>query len=975
MPAWHDVIGRRAIDAMPVAMSESVPLRQKDRYESIPPTTGKEHGLMNTARLNAALAGIALLACQALANAGINSWTHGGPDGGPEGGRVKAIAFHPVKSGTLLVSSGAGVFRSTNTGITWERTIAETQFDVTHLLFDPTNNERVAAVNQGVSWSTDGGQTFGPFYSTLNQNFLSGAFAVDGTLYITSITGRLFKTTAPNDYAEVAVPWTVPDGVVVPVAADPLAAGVLYAVIRGVGTYKSVNAGTSWTLLPGSPGSRDAIDTVWNIAIDPGNTQRLIASTSNGLMRSADGGQTWQTLLTGYFPAWVAFDPHVPDHALAVTFSGQVMKSSDGGASWPSPQWTQLRTNYIEHLAFDPTEPNRVFIGTSDGPMHSANGGLTFDVRTAGIHAGRAQNFSAAADGVVYAGMIWPAGVFRRDAQWLRVNNEPLFASPVAALNLAGVSTTRANSNVVYAADLQGRVLRSVNGGATWGISSPDIATKMLYDIAAHPVDPNVVHVATGEGLWRSSDGGVSWQPGSGTQDVMERVVVSVSNPQVLYASSTNRSGWLFRSTNGGLSWQAATTPSDGIVWALDVDPGDASTVFAVVFDLLQPRLFKSTNGGDSWTEVPVRNALGGTYSIGGAVLVDPTARNTWFVLSNAAHQGFVRSVDGGLNWEFTRLDVGGNIHYADAGVLHPSMPSMLIAGYEGQGVAEYTVATDMTVEFASPVPVLPTDGTGIFTLNLQNLGPHAASPARLRVSLPGWLTPDTPTDCSFAAPYLTCDVGAMQVGQLRALQVVVNTTGVESTGVLSVQLTTHETDTNPANNAISADAQSLRAADLALTTSADGTAVAGGTVSRSATITNHGPGPSATTTLRFNAPASLALGSATSTRGTCTVSAAVATCEIGELANGATATVTLTGTVTLAGTAEISASVTGSAPDIVITNNSAALRTTVTAPPPPAAPGNAGGGGGGSLEWLGLCLLGLLTALRGRVAALPASR
>jgi hypothetical protein len=280
-----------------------------------------------------------------------------------------------------------------------------------------------------------------------------------------------------------------------------------------------------------------------------------------------------------------------------------------------------------------------------------------------------------------------------------------------------------------------------------------------------------------------------------------------------------------------------------------------------------------------------------------------------------------------------------------------------------------------MTVEFASPVPVLPTDGTGTFTLNLQNLGPHAASPARLRVSLPGWLTPDTPTDCSFAAPYLTCDVGAMQVGQLRALQVVVNTTGVESTGVLSVQLTTHETDTNPANNAISADAQSLRAADLALTTSADGTAVAGGTVSRSATITNHGPGPSATTTLRFNAPASLALGSATSTRGTCTVSAAVATCEIGELANGATATVTLTGTVTLAGTAEISASVTGSAPDIVITNNSAALRTTVTAPPPPAAPGNAGGGGGGSLEWLGLCLLGLLTALRGRVAALPASR
>ena len=139
-----------------------------------------------------ALAGFALLACHALANAGINSWTHGGPDGGPEGGRVKALAFHPSSPDTLLVSSGAGVFRTTDNGVSWHRTVADTFFDVTHILFDPTNAERVAMVNQGVAWSSDGGQTVGPFYATQNESFQCGAMAADGTLYVTSITGRLF---------------------------------------------------------------------------------------------------------------------------------------------------------------------------------------------------------------------------------------------------------------------------------------------------------------------------------------------------------------------------------------------------------------------------------------------------------------------------------------------------------------------------------------------------------------------------------------------------------------------------------------------------------------------------------------------------------------------------------------------------------------------------------------------------------------
>ncbi|HEU5134505.1 MAG TPA: hypothetical protein VFU13_05115 [Steroidobacteraceae bacterium] len=913
------------------------------------------------------LAGTGWLMAAGWCHAGVNSWTRTGP----EGGMAKAVTFHPAEPDTVLVSTGAGVFRSTDSGLHWERTLANTHSEVTDIQFDPTSSNRVVAFDQSVAFSEDGGQTFRGFYLANNEPLSAMAFSQDGTLYVVALSGTLFKTgNLGANWTQVTVPWTGSNAPGLRITADPGNRNVLYVCRPGSGLYKTIDAGVTWTLLPGSPGSRNVIDVAWQLAVKPGDGSVLIAATSDGFMRSGDGGATWETQMPGTFPASVAFDPASPANVIAITFAGDLLRSTDSGATWPANlQRPRLRANYSTQIVPHPAVAGRLFVGSSDGPLYSADGGATFEQRARDLRAGRISSFSAADNGDIYASLVFPARVFRRTGTWSPVNNEGLFASASAALNVTGVATSARNSSALYVLDYAGRLLKSSDHGATWNAPPASLSTQLLRAVAVDPVDAARAYVATHEGVWRTTDGGLSWQRSAGASTEIDKIVVSPSSRQVIYASSMFNTR-VFRSGDGGVNFlETAALPATGQIGALNVDPNNAQIVYAIAF----AQLVKTTDGGATWTALPANDASGAAYNIGSAVLVDPVHPTTLTIPSNAQHRGFIRSVDGGATWARTALDIGGKIAlYSTAGILHPNQPTLLIAAYEDQGVAEYEVATDLqfafTIPGSFPAGPFPAGHSTPVTLLIMNQGPHGASPSTLRLTLPSWLTGAAP-GCTYAAPALTCPVAPFQSGQTRPLTVTLTAEASAHTGAIQVSLTTHERDLDPTNNSFTLDGSSSFQSDLGVTVTPDASVLVGGAISRTITVTNRGPSESPTSTVTATVPTSITTVTVTPSRGTCSVNAGNFACQLGSMASGASATIAFTATASVAGDADVVATAVTTNDDRNLPDNTARLRTTITSPPPPGPPAPAPKrGGGGSLDWLALLLLGGLLLSKSRL-------
>jgi uncharacterized repeat protein (TIGR01451 family) len=138
--------------------------------------------------------------------------------------------------------------------------------------------------------------------------------------------------------------------------------------------------------------------------------------------------------------------------------------------------------------------------------------------------------------------------------------------------------------------------------------------------------------------------------------------------------------------------------------------------------------------------------------------------------------------------------------------------------------------------------------------------------------------------------------------------------------------------DPNPANNTASATTTVNPAADLAVTkVDSPDPAHVGQQLTYTITVTNNGASPATGVTLTDNLPKTTGFGSVSSTRGSCTRSKQTVTCNLGSLADGASATVTIVVKPTKKGTITNTASAAASTPtDPVGLNNSDSEPTTV---------------------------------------------
>lgn len=247
-----------------------------------------------------------------------------------------------------LGSSTTLLFRSTDGGAHWTPTGMPVPSDIGGifgLAIDPTpvadpQTQRtlyVAAFGAGIYKSTDSGTTFHATNSGL------------GSMFVTALALHV----------------------------TPLHAHILYAGTSFAGVYKSTNGGASWTAvntgLPPTPGGFSAIE---SLAVDPTTPDIVYAGTGGGVYRTSDGGATWSAANTGLPDLQVT--SVVIDLAMSAMYAGTtaqgqpggVFKSTNGGTTW-SPLTDGLTARNVQCLAADPTNPGRLYAGTSGDGVHA----------------------------------------------------------------------------------------------------------------------------------------------------------------------------------------------------------------------------------------------------------------------------------------------------------------------------------------------------------------------------------------------------------------------------------------------------------------------------------------------------------------------------------------------------------------------------------------------------------------------------
>lgn len=439
---------------------------------------------------------------------------------------------------------------------------------------------------------------------------------------------------------------------------DPNNNSILWTGAPAGGLWKSTDAGLSWTNW-----NTDHLPVIGcsDLAIDPTNTNIMYLATGDG-----DGGDT---------------------------YSIGVLKSTDGGQTWqPSGlNWQVTQTRRIRRLVMHPTNNQILIAATTDGLYRTTNGGSSWSqVQTGNFYD---LEFKPNAPTIWYASSNRFFRSTDNGASWNQITNGVPASGEIRRFAIA---VTPANSNYVYLLGASQSdngfyaLYRSTDSGLSfsyrsgtpnilgWNSNGSDSGGQGWYDLAlaASPTDANAI-VAGGVNIWRSTNGGTSWTinghwTGSGAPyvhaDIHDLIYVPGSG-NTYYAACD---GGVFRTTNNGGSW---TDLSNGL---------EIAQMYKIGLSATNPNLMLSgwqDNGTNRLNGTAWRRVIGGD---GMECIIDHSNAN---IMYGALYYGNIRkSTNGGTNFSTivnSNADSGVNSKglWVTPYVMHPSHAQTLLVG------------------------------------------------------------------------------------------------------------------------------------------------------------------------------------------------------------------------------------------------------------------------------------------------------
>ncbi|MFN8178832.1 MAG: T9SS type A sorting domain-containing protein [bacterium] len=462
-------------------------------------------------------------------------------------------------------------------------------------------------------------------------NFAGRMIAIDfdptnaNRVFVGGADGGLWRTT---DGGDSWVPLTdeLPSIAVGGIAVDPLNVNVIVIgtgeatqnidAVGGVGIMRSTDGGTTWNTTSQSY-SVSSGHGFHFIRANP-ITGTMLAGATNGLWRSTDEGQNWTQVGPGtvgnyYDACWRPGDANVCYAAKGSAGSGNsVKKSTDDGATW---------------VPAGVGQPNSAFVGKTKIAV------------------------SAAQPDWVYAVYVNPAspyattGVYRSTdagATWAAQNTTTNISGGQGWYNLS-LAVDPNNASTVISGGVQ--LWRSVDAGVTFGAVGGAQVHVDHHAIAYASGSTSEVWVGSDGGIWRSTDDGASW-PAAGNRN---NGLVTYQFYDICVNNNNSTAYYVMGGTqdNGTDKWSGTTTWQDGLGadgMVCNINPVNGTNVFGEI--QFGDHRKNTTSGIGSW--VVINSGITGTGQ-----WVTPVAEraNPGATLFTETSSGIFRTTDGGTSW------------------------------------------------------------------------------------------------------------------------------------------------------------------------------------------------------------------------------------------------------------------------------------------------------------------------------------
>jgi len=493
--------------------------------------------------------------------------------------KIRSIVADPSNARLVYATTNKGLFVSPDGGKSWEKRFSGA---ANMIVIHPTQGNilYLSCGKDGVYKSVDGAKNW--VKTSNGLGFYQGRFPDNYSLIVLDhqfpeviyvanrswgLGGGIYKSADAGENWERITKW------------------------RGWTKWKG------WNLAPGNMEASwlDESQRVNAIAVDPRNPDRIFAGTSRYIYKTKNGGETWQQLISKKSPTveggWthrginvfghtrvVAVDPLAPENIYIGTADHGLVKSVDGGNSWQLSVKGMKYADSIFDVAISKSTP---------GTLYAINLRL-LKFATVSKSTDWGQNWKSAAAGlpkdtifhslllscdnenILYLG--GRSGVYKTadgGNSWF-AQNEGL--SEAGSVHKLAQSPTQPET--ILAATQRG-VYKTTDGGKLWRRTYTSRDPENVFSLVLDPTRPETVYLAciAGRGshprwaslggVFKSLDGGETWERILAARRIGS-IALMPDNPQVIYAASQDHNyhdestgEGVFRSVNGGETWQS----------------------------------------------------------------------------------------------------------------------------------------------------------------------------------------------------------------------------------------------------------------------------------------------------------------------------------------------------------------------------------------------------------------------------------